>query len=1471
MKISPLNHQPSLRQQAEEVLKQRENAALTQPGTDDPDYVHELELKNIELELTRDILSEINEKLSSTNAELLQAKEIAEEREMKYKLLYDFNPMPMSIFDTQSLEFLSVNEAFCDKYGFTKQEFLNMTILQIRPDTEIEKLKQSVNLTDTGVTNAGIFLHKKKNGEIIQVEIIRHELLFDNRKAKLVLINDVTEKRKAEAVLMETQLKLNEAYKLAHIGIWEWETQTDTVTWTEELYHIAGLDPLLRAPTYKEQATLYSPESWEILNALVGRTLETGEPYQAELELIRPGGDIRYVKAFGGVKKDANGQIKGLFGTLQDITELKQAEKAVNEKHELFRKTFNISPLSSVMTKLPERTIVEVNPAFEKLFGYTSNEIIGKPVYELDLWADAKEKERIAHLLLENGKVYDQEFVFKTKAGKTGHGIFYAEVIDQKDEKYVLTKVLDITGRKLVEAAWHESEILFSRAFSSSPVAITITNRNSGKFIEVNNAWSSINGFTAKEAIGHSPAELNIIDAETRQKIIDEIKTKGSLTNIELSLKDKTGNYHTILFSSEDIEIAGEPCVLSTGIDITERKHAEEKLSRSESELKRAQQITHIGSWYLDVATNEVVWTEELYKMYGFDPTLPPPPYTEHQKLFTPESWELLSSSLANTNDSGIPYEIELRTIKDNGSNGWMWARGETVKDPDGKTIGLWGAAQDITERKQAEEKIRQKDQEFRKLSASLPDLIYQFTRNPDGTYRVPVASDGIRNIFGCSPEDVLDDFGPIASVIYPEDAERVIRDIEHSAEHLTYFTCEFRVQIPGREIQWIFSRSTPERLPDGSITWYGFNADITERKLAEEAMKENNSRLELAMQSANMAWWEMDITTGKVIFDHRKSEMVGYPAEKFKHYKDFMALVHPEDSGKAMNAMKKHIDGLSDKYEVEYRILTQSGEYKWFYDIGTIVKNDPNGIPLKATGLVIDITERKQADEALRMREYLLSSSQQAAHVGTWSWKVGDTAVYWSDETYRIYGLSPEMGPPDFGFFFEIIHPEDRHKMREWPEDVIAGLHPSPVEFRVLRPDGIYRVIRTEGDVVDTIDGVPSRIAGTAYDITELKLAEEEIHQLNERIATATSSAQVGIWDWDVVNNLLVWDDQMYQLYGLKKDGFAGAYEAWVSGLHPDDREFSQNETSQALQGVKAYDSEFRVVWPDGSIRYLKAKGEVFRGDEGNPIRMLGVNFDITDRKQAEENIRQLNEELEQRVLDRTAQLEAANKELEAFSYTVSHDLRAPLRHINGFVDLLNENYQNLLPEKGQHYLTVIRDSSTQMGTLIDDLLQFSRTGRQEMQQMNLDMNRILQEVVKFFIEDNKYRNIDWEIAVMPKITGDMSLLRMVWVNLVSNAVKFTKDREPARIKIGYTEEMKVFIFYIRDNGAGFDMPYAHKLFGVFQRLHSKQEFEGTGIGLANAHRIITRHGGRIWAESELNQGTTFYFTLPKTKENSK
>jgi signal transduction histidine kinase len=283
-----------------------------------------------------------------------------------------------------------------------------------------------------------------------------------------------------------------------------------------------------------------------------------------------------------------------------------------------------------------------------------------------------------------------------------------------------------------------------------------------------------------------------------------------------------------------------------------------------------------------------------------------------------------------------------------------------------------------------------------------------------------------------------------------------------------------------------------------------------------------------------------------------------------------------------------------------------------------------------------------------------------------------------------------------------------------------------------------------------------------------------------------------------------------------------------------------------------------------------IQAQDQAIRGDIAERKKIEEqLRASLKEVGKAEEEIRQLNAELEERVAKRTTELEIANKELEAFSYSVSHDLRTPLRAVDGFSQAVLEDYGPQLPEEGQRYLQTIREGAQRMGALIDDLLTFSRLSRLPLHQQKVDTDKLVREVISELGFECSGRKIDLRINDLPSCQGDLPLLKQAWINLLSNALKYTGQRASAVIEIGSILDQGEIAYLVRDNGTGFDMQYAHKLFGVFQRLHRSDQFEGTGVGLAIVQRIVHRHGGRVWAEAEVDRGATFYFTL-KGSQNS-
>jgi PAS domain S-box-containing protein len=344
-----------------------------------------------------------------------------------------------------------------------------------------------------------------------------------------------------------------------------------------------------------------------------------------------------------------------------------------------------------------------------------------------------------------------------------------------------------------------------------------------------------------------------------------------------------------------------------------------------------------------------------------------------------------------------------------------------------------------------------------------------------------------------------------------------------------------------------------------------------------------------------------------------------------------------------------------------------------------------------------------------------------------------------------------------------------------------------------------------------------------------------------------------------DMSDVITYWNRGAQELYGwTDKEAIGRHSQELLQTIFPMPVEDIRAELLQ----TNRWEGELKKTKADGTQVVVASRWSLRRDEQERPVAILETNNDITERKRREEEIQGLNHELAKRSAD----LESINKELEAFAYSISHDLRAPLRHMAGYTELLQKKASSVVDEKSNHYMAMILDSAKRMGNLIDDLLAFSRIGRAETQKTRVNLTQLVKEALSEVREDTEGRNIAWKIGTLPDFYGDRSMLRLVLVNLIANAVKFTRTRLRAEIEIGCADGNRdELVVFIKDNGVGFDMKYVGKLFGVFQRLHPSEAFEGTGIGLATVQRIIHRHGGKVWAEGAVDGGATFYFSAPR------
>lgn len=654
-------------------------------------------------------------------------------------------------------------------------------------------------------------------------------------------------------------------------------------------------------------------------------------------------------------------------------------------------------------------------------------------------------------------------------------------------------------------------------------------------------------------------------------------------------------------------------------------------------------------------------------------------------------------------------------------------------------------------------------------------------------------------------------------------------------------------------------------RVPiDGPAMFTGFIRDITERKQAESALRESEALKGAILEAAFDAVITIDERARVLEWNAAAERILGYSREAALGRRMEELVIAPGLREAYEDKLVDYlITGVGSLLDRPIELTAQRSDSTQFPAELTITHVPLKGVTLY-TCFIRDISVRKQAAEDLRQSEERYRMLVEG---------VDDHAIYmldtegrvttWNAGAKRIEGYeSHEI----IGQHFSCFYPREdieRHKPEQALKTAVAqGRHQEQGQ-RVRKDGSRYWASAT----LTALHDPEGRLCGFSKihrDITARKRAEDELRQSEERYRMLVDGVEdYAIYMLDPEGRVATWNAGAERIEGYPAEEILGQPLARFFPAEDVERGRPDLLLKAAAAQDRCQDEGWRLR-KDGSRYWASVVYTALRDLDGKLRGFSKIARDMTSRKQAEEEIRRLNADLEQRVIDRTAQLQAAYQEMESFSYSISHDLRAPLRHIQGFVDILQGTVAGKLDEESRKLLETISSSATHMGRLIDALLDFSRMGRVELHKEEVGLAPMLRAVRHDLLRDAQGRNIEWQTGQLLNVWADPALLRQVIFNLVSNALKYTRTRDKVTIEMGTSQTGREVVFHIRDNGVGFDMTYADKLFGVFQRLHRPADFEGTGIGLANVKRIIQRHGGRVWAEGIVDCGATFFFSLP-------
>ncbi len=1334
---------------------------------------------------------------------------------------------------------LSLNRGAEQITGYQRDELptLDIWFKTLYPASYMEVRQSYETEKKLGFGTPHVFSIRHKTGDERLVEFTA----FAEGNTEVWLLRDVTESERLARLMAQTE-------RAAQIGGWELDLRTMAVYWSAETYQLHETSPAQFVPTIDASLAFYRPEDAERLVEAVKTCLATGKPFTLELAHLRAAGNIVWVRVTGNAEYQNNQVIK-IFGAFQDITERKIAQTRLEKQR---------YELQSILDGMNAQVwyfdragrLVLWNQLVAQIMAMTEAELYGKNFAELHpdlpqgatthqdhlaIMASGQPKVGAIESWCSEGHRYwirvDKIPMFDKAGQVQGLLAFIYDITELKQAEEEIKRLnQDLEARVLERTAQLEAanEALRAsqtrqRALISAQPDLMFRMTLDGTFLDFSGEYEKT-WLPPGNLIGRNVRDLPFLPANlpNLELAAQRALTTGQVESQEYSVVTPLGLEH---FETR-FNRSGTDEIVAIVRNITDRKIAE------------AAQI-----WQTKLALFRAEFNEAVNR-------------------------QTTLSDMLNTCAAAMVRHLDA-----------AFAR-----------IWLLNSATDLLE--------------LQAGAGFYPHLDGQHSRIRVGTGKIgriaqqrqPYLTNDLANDQSVSEPDWVIQEKMVAFAGYPLLVEDRL------------------IGVIG-----MFARQPmPDDILDALSSAAAIIAQGIERRRTENALRESEERFRSIVEQAAVGIAHLGLDGRFLLVNQKLCDVVGYTRHEMLH-KTFQEITHPEDLPSNLQYIRDLLAGKIPYFVMEKRYLRKDGAYVWT-NLTLTLARDSDQQPWYFITVLEDITQRKQTETLLAQRAAQLAlindiGSKIAADLDLESLLA--RAARLVHEQFGYHHVSLYLIDQDAAFLKAIagiyeayLPPNQQQKLSQgiigWVgkhgEKVVAGNISTEARYISMIPSYVVTnselclPIKIGNKVVGVLDVQSAALnafgendvlameilsdqlavalenarlyRAIQQELTERRRIEEALRLSEQRLRQIIDLVPHFIFAKDIEGRFILANQATADVYGTTVDGLLNKVDADFARSDAEVQHFRTTDIEVIQSGQPMIIPEELITDANNRIRILQTIKIPFTFSGTTIPAVLGVASEITEQKRAEDEVRKLNAELEQRVQERTSQLAAVNHELEAFCYSVSHDLRAPLRAVNGFSQALLEDYGQVLDNEGQQYLHRVRNASQRMGVLIDDLLNLSRVSRHKIRRTNVNLSNLAEFVAAELRASQPTRQVEFVIHPDLWVQGDPNLMQIVLDNLLSNAWKYTSKHPTARIEFGSATQDGITSYFVQDDGAGFDMTYADKLFGAFQRLHHSNEFDGTGVGLATVERIIHRHGGRVWAVGAVEQGATFFFTVPGIKD---